>query len=67
MAEKIHRTRQCSRPNDPSFQISWEQMENLIHSGVANWNGKRVKPGRPVAKIKSDSKTLAEIVSEDRD
>ena len=44
-----------------------ERIQNLVHSGVADWNGKKVKPGKPVAKIKPESKTLAEIVSEKRD
>jgi prevent-host-death family protein len=40
---------------------------NLVRSGFADWNGKKLKPGKPAAKIKPGSKTLAEIVSEDRD
>jgi len=30
-------------------------------------NGKRLKPGKAVGKVKRGAKTLAEIVSEDRD
>ena len=44
-----------------------ERIQSLVHSGVADWNGKKVKPGKPIAKIKPGSKTLAEIVSENRD
>jgi len=44
-----------------------ERLQSLVRSGFADWNGKRLKPGKTVAKIKPGSKTLAEIVSEDRD
>ena len=44
-----------------------DRIQSLVRSGFADWNGKRLKPGKPVAKIKPGSKTLAEIVSEDRD
>jgi len=39
----------------------------LVGSGFADWNGKRLKPGKAAAKVKPGAKTLAEIVSEDRD
>jgi prevent-host-death family protein len=51
----------------PAFESLEERMLRLVRSGFADWNGKKLKPGRPVAKIKPGSKTLAEIVSEDRD
>jgi prevent-host-death family protein len=51
----------------PASKSLEERMESIVRSGIADWNGKRVKAGRPAAKIKSGSKTLAEIVSEDRD
>jgi prevent-host-death family protein len=44
-----------------------ERIQNLVRSGFADWNGKRLKPGKPVAKVKPGSKTLAEIVIEDRE
>jgi prevent-host-death family protein len=51
----------------PAAETLEERIQSLVQSGVADWNGKKVKPGKPVAKIKSGSKTLAEIVSENRD
>jgi prevent-host-death family protein len=44
-----------------------ERIQHLVRSGFADWNGKRLKPGKPVAKVKPGSTTLAEIVIEDRD
>jgi len=44
-----------------------ERMDALVRSGVVSWNGKKLKAGRPAAKVKAGSKTLGEIVSEDRD
>ena len=44
-----------------------DRIKPLVRSGFADWNGKKLKPGRPAAKIKPGSKTLAEIASEDRD
>ena len=51
----------------PTFEALAERIQNLVRSGFADWNGKILRPGKPVAKIKPGSKTLAEIVSEDRD
>lgn len=44
-----------------------ERMDSLVSSGVVSWNGKKLKTGRPTAKVKAGSKTLAEIISADRD
>ena len=51
----------------PASGLREERIQNLVRSGFADWNGKKLRPGKPVAKIKPGSKTLAEIVSEDRD
>jgi prevent-host-death family protein len=51
----------------PAAGILEERIHSLVRSGFADWNGKRLTPGRPVAKIKPGRKTLAEIVIEDRD
>ena len=51
----------------PASESSEERIQGLIHSGFADWNGKKLKAGKPVAKIKPGSKMLAEIVSENRD
>ena len=44
-----------------------ERIHSLVQSGIADWNGKKLKPGKPVARITPGSRTLAEIVSENRD
>jgi prevent-host-death family protein len=44
-----------------------DRMQTLVRSGFADWNGKKLSPGKAAAKLKVGSKTLAEIVSEDRD
>lgn len=44
-----------------------DRVRDLVRSGIASWSGKRLKPGRPIAKLKSGGKTLAEIVVENRD
>jgi prevent-host-death family protein len=51
----------------PALGSTDDRMQSLIRSGFADWNGKKLKPGKPVAKLKAGAKTLAEIVSEDRD
>jgi prevent-host-death family protein len=51
----------------PASESLEERMEGLVRSGVADWNGKKLKAGKPAARIKPGSKTLAEIVSENRD
>jgi prevent-host-death family protein len=51
----------------PVSQTAVERIESLLHSGFADWNRKRLKPGKAAARIKPGAKTLAEIVSEDRD
>ena len=51
----------------PAAETLEERIRSLVQSGVADWNGKKLKPGKPAAKIKPGSKTLAEIVSENRD
>jgi prevent-host-death family protein len=51
-------------PADESVE---DRVQNLVRSGVALWSGKKLKPGRPIAKVKTGRKTLAEIVAENRD
>jgi len=51
----------------PTSEALSERIQSLVRSGFADWNGKQLTPGKPVAKLKRGSKTLAEIVSEDRD
>lgn len=42
-----------------------EKMQELIESGFAAWNGKKLEPGEPVA-VNKGEKTVAELVLEDR-
>jgi len=51
----------------PASESLEERLQNLLRSGFADWNGKKLKAGRPAARIRAGSKTVAEIVSEDRD
>jgi prevent-host-death family protein len=51
----------------PTLESLEDRVQSLVRSGVASWSGHTLKPGRPLGKLKSGSKTLAEIVVEDRD
>src|SRR5262249_26446935 len=51
----------------PSSEALAERTQTLVRSRFADWSGKRLAAGRPVAKIKPGHKTLAEIVSDGRD
>ena len=44
-----------------------EKMQSLVKAGVVSWNGKKLKGGRPPVKVTPGSKTMAQIVSENRD
>ena len=41
----------------PACESLDERIQSLVQSGVADWNGKKLKPGKPVAKIKPGSKS----------
>ena len=43
-----------------------EKLQAVVDAGLAEWNGKKVKPGEPVA-INRSKKQVSELVSEDRD
>ena len=51
----------------PADESLVDRVHNLVRAGVAAWSGKSLKAGRPVGKLKAGSKTLADIVTEDRD
>ena len=51
----------------PEHESSEERIEDLVQSGLVAWSGKKLASGNPVAKLKRGKKTLAEIVSENRD
>jgi prevent-host-death family protein len=42
-----------------------EQMEALVSSGLVSWNGDKIGPMAPVARVKGD-RTVADLVLEDR-
>ena len=44
-----------------------ERMQALVKGGVVSWNGKSLKASRPMAKVKAGRKSIAEILSENRD
>jgi len=44
-----------------------DRMEALVRAGVVSWNGKKLGASQPAAKVKPGSKTIAEIVSENRE
>ena len=51
----------------PASESLEERIQILVRSGLADWNGKKLTAGKPVAKVKPGKRTLAEIVSENRD
>jgi hypothetical protein len=51
----------------PVSQPLEARIESLIRSGFADWNQKKLKPGKPVARINPGATPLAQIVSEHRD
>ena len=51
-------------PNEESLE---DRVQSLIRSGVVSWNGKRLKPGRPSRKLKAGARTIAQLVSENRE
>ena len=51
----------------PAQEPPAEKMQHHIRSGDIAWSGRRLPPGRPVAKLRRGRKTIARIVSESRD
>jgi prevent-host-death family protein len=43
-----------------------EKLQTMVAAGLAEWNGKKVKPGKPVA-INHGQKQISDLVAEDRD
>jgi prevent-host-death family protein len=43
-----------------------EKLQAVVDSGLADWSGKKVKPGKPVA-INHGKKQVSDLVAEDRD
>ncbi len=42
------------------------KLQAVVDAGLAEWNGKKVKPGKPVA-INRGKKQVSDLVAEDRD
>jgi prevent-host-death family protein len=43
-----------------------EKLQTVVDAGLAEWNGKQVKPSKPVA-INRSAKQISDLVMEDRD
>lgn len=43
-----------------------EKLQTVVDAGLAEWNGKKVKPGKPVA-INRSARQISDLVMEDRD
>ncbi len=50
-------------PIKPTLQ---EKMQNVVDAGLAEWNGKKVRPSKPAA-INRGAKQISDLVVEDRD
>ncbi|MES1255138.1 MAG: type II toxin-antitoxin system prevent-host-death family antitoxin [Acidobacteriota bacterium] len=44
-----------------------ERLESLVDAGHILWSGRRLKPARPVAPVRRGRKTVADLVSENRE
>jgi prevent-host-death family protein len=42
-----------------------EKLQSVVDAGLAEWNGKKVKPGKPVA-VNRGKKQVSDLVTEDR-
>lgn len=49
----------------PAVQSVEEKMWGMVDAGLAEWNGKKLKPMKPVAKVK-EGHSVAQIIIEDR-
>ncbi len=49
----------------PASQSVEEKMKAMVKAGLAEWNGKRLPPAKPVARVRGN-KTVAEMLLEDR-
>ncbi len=43
-----------------------EKLQAVVDAGLAEWNGRKVKPGKPVA-INRSNQQISDLVAEDRD
>ena len=44
-----------------------ERLEVLANAGRILWSGRRLKPTKPVARVRSGRKTVADLISENRE
>ena len=44
-----------------------ERLEVLTNAGVILWSGRRLKPIKPVARVRGDRRTVADLISENRE
>lgn len=49
----------------PIGQSVEEKMKAMVKAGLAEWNGKKLKPMKPVARVKAGH-SVAQIIIEDR-
>ena len=49
----------------PASQSLEEKMQAMVQAGLAEWNGQKLKPMKPVARIK-EGHSVADIIIEDR-
>ncbi len=49
----------------PAGQTVEEKMRAMVRAGLAEWNGKRLPPAKPVARVRGN-KTVANMLLEDR-
>ena len=49
----------------PQGQTLDERLDELQRAGLIRWNGKKLSPTKPIAKLRG-KKTIAEIIIEDR-
>lgn len=44
-----------------------ERLEVLTNAGGILWSGRRLKPAKPVARVRGRRKTVADLISENRE
>jgi prevent-host-death family protein len=49
----------------PAGQSAEEKMRAMVKAGLAEWNGKKLKPMKPVARVK-EGYSVARMIIEDR-
>ena len=44
-----------------------ERLESLTNAGGILWSGRRLKPAKPVARVRNGRRTVADLISENRE